>query len=124
MKRNTKIIIAIYLLAVLSIFNGCSTKEVENDLLLGRYISSEDRFSWVTLEANNKFTISFDAYSSYLGHGDFLLVDGMLTFNDAGINKKPKQYKFKIDGDSMKFESGEFASKFFIQGEVFNLIRK
>ncbi len=121
MKLNTKIIITICLFAVMSIFNGCSSKEVNNDVMFGKYISSEDRFSCVTLEANNKFIITFNVTSSYIGFGDFSVVDDMLTLNDTGIKEKPKQYKFKINGDSLIFESGEFASKFFMQGEVFKL---
>ena len=105
----------------MSILNGCSGKEVDNDVMLGKYISSEDRFSWVTLEANNKFIITFNVTSSYIGIGDFSVADGMLTLNDTGIKEEPKQYKFKINGDSLIFESGEFASKFFMQGEVFKL---
>ena len=121
MKRNTKIIIVICIFVVMPMLNGCSGKEVDSDVMLGRYISSEDRFSGVTLDVNNKFTVTFNVTSSYIGIGDFSVADGILTLNDTGIKEKPKQYKFKINGDSLIFESGEFASKFFVQGEVFKL---
>lgn len=121
MKRNIKIFIVICFFAVMLIFNGCSGKEKGNDLKLGKYISSEDRFSCVALEANNKFVIAFNLTSSYIGIGDFSVVDDMLILNDIGIKKEPKQYRFKINGDSLIFESGDFASKFFVQGEVFKL---
>lgn len=124
MKLNTRIIIVICLLSVMLLYNGCSSKNEDNGLKLGTYRSTESKFSWVSLAADNKFIITFNFISSYIGIGDYSVVDNKLILNDIGIKDKPKQYIFKIDGDSLTFESGEYASKFFKQGTVFKLVQE
>lgn len=123
MKRKRRALLMMCLLVMIPILYGCSSPKSNDELKLGHYVSKEDLFSLVVLEEDNRFTMWFSAYSSYLGSGEYTITDGMLILHDEGRADKETQYRFKINNDSLIFEDGEYASKYFEQGEVFKLER-
>lgn len=106
------------LLAVLSlIFTiGCSSKELKT----GKYVlqgTEVEVWAWVLLKEDSKFEFNRNMATSYLPIGTYEVNGGFLVLTVS----PDETYRFKINGDTLVFESGKMAEPFIEKGAIFKL---
>lgn len=94
MRNRTWIMVAALLIVM--VLSGCTRQNQE--LALGRYMS-EDRFSWVILEENERFLFSRAIYDSYLPLGSYQ-VDGDTLILHVSDDE---EYLFTIESEKLIF---------------------
>ncbi|WP_432666942.1 hypothetical protein R9X47_11350 [Wukongibacter baidiensis] len=99
---------------------GCSNKKNANELKVGKYVEVENGLAWVILKENNQFEFNRHIVTSYRPRGSYSIQDGelILRVNDS------EEYKFKIDGEKLVFESGTHIGSLAKEGAVFQLSDK
>ena len=84
------------------------------ELALGRYVS-EDGLAWVELKEDNRFEFCRYIATSYWPNGDYSIQEDELVLSVA----ENEQYRFSIVGDTIVFQSGEYAESLIEIGAVF-----
>jgi len=72
------------------------------------------------LKENNEFVFNRDNGTSYRPKGSYSIQDGELILKVSD----EEEYKFKIDGEKLVFESGKYAGSLLDKGAVFQLSDK
>ena len=88
----------------------------------GKYVMKDaemEEWAWVLLEEENQFTFNRNLATSYRPMGTYSVEKDelILKVRDNEI------YRFRIEGDSLIFESGEFAEGLVEIGTVFELTK-
>lgn len=100
--------------------SACSFQDKE--LSTGKYEMKDGKtadWAWVLLEEENHFIFNRNIATSYLPTGTYSVEDDelILKVNDQEI------YTFRIEGDRLIFESGEYAESMIEKGTVFELTK-
>ncbi len=120
--RKQRYITAFSVVLLLSIILiGCSSKEKEVELKLGKYIKEDTELlamSYITIEENNKFTFTWGIVMSYLPAGTYSIEKDKLTLY---VNDE-ETYLFTIDNDKLIFEDSSVDLSGIVEkGEVYVL---
>lgn len=114
-----KRLLMMIIIASLILTCSCSNKKNTNELKSGKYIEVESGLAWVVLKENNEFEFNRNI-ASYRPIGSYSIKDGELILK---VNDK-EEYKFKIDGEKLVFESGTYIKNLLKEGAVFQLSDK
>lgn len=115
-----KRLLMMIIIASLTLVCSCSNKKNANGLKSGKYVEVENGLSWVVLKENNEFEFNRHIATSYYPRGSYYVQDGELILK---VNDK-EEYKFKIDGEKLVFESGTYIGNLLKEGVVFQLSDK
>jgi outer membrane lipoprotein-sorting protein len=113
----------IVLFAVTILFtSGCSFQNSIEELVTGKYMMQDAKAedsAWVLLEDGNKFEYNRGGVTSYRPKGTYSVENNelILSVNDNEV------YRFKIKGNSLIFESGEYAESLIEIGTAFELTK-
>lgn len=114
-----KTMIALFL-AMLLFTSACSFQNGKDKLATGKYImqnAETEDLAWILLEDDNKFNFNRGSVTSYRPRGTYTVDNSELTLS---VNDN-EAYRFEIKGNSLIFESGEYAESLFEIGTVFEL---
>lgn len=95
---------------------GCSNRELKT----GKYIlqgTEVEGWAWVLLKEDSKFVFNRNMATSYLPIGTYEVNDGILVLTVS----TDETYRFRIEGDTLVFESGKMAEPFIEKGAIFKL---
>jgi hypothetical protein len=97
------------------LLSGCAQS---NELALGRYVmrgAQDEDFSWIELEANNRFTFNRNWVTSYRPMGTYSIENQRLTLR---VNAE-EFYVFRIVNKTLVFESEGSISSLIEVGAVY-----
>lgn len=99
---------------------ACTNKN--NEVTLGKYVLEDAEviaMAWLVLSEENQFVFNRNMLTSYWPSGNYTVEDGMLilTANEDEV------YTFKIEGDTLIFESGKYAEGLLKIGSRFTLVK-
>lgn len=115
-KRLVMMIIITSFILICSCYNNKKTSELKT----GKYVEMENGLAWVVLRENNEFEFNRHIATSYKPRGSYSIQNGELILK---VSDK-EEYKFKIDGEKLVFESGTFIGDLLKNGAVFQLSDK
>lgn len=113
MKRRLLMMIIITSLILIC---SCYNERNAYELKTGKYVEVDNGLAWVVLKENNEFEFN-RGIASYRPKGRYRIQDGQLILE---VSDK-EEYKFKIDGEILTFESGTYIKNLIKDGAVFQL---
>ncbi|WP_312654428.1 hypothetical protein [Proteiniclasticum sp.] len=112
--------VILFLAAFTLIAAGCVNREMTEEPEIGIYVlkgqESED-FAWVLLENGHQFQFNRHIATSYVPMGTYFVENDELILR-ADENE---MYRFRIQGNTLIFESGKTAESLVEKGAVFEL---
>lgn len=115
-----KRLLMMIIIATLILACSCSINKNSNQLKIGKYVKVENGFAWVVLEENNEFEFNRSIATSYRPRGSYSIQNGELILKVDDT----EEYKFKIDGEKLVFESGTYVENLLEKGTVFIRMNK
>lgn len=115
-----KRLLVMIIIASVILVCGCSNKKNVNELKIGKYVEVENGLAWVVLKKNNEFQFNRHIATSYDPIGSYNIQDGKLILK---VSDK-EEYKFKINGEKLVFESGTHIGDLLKEGAVFQFSDK
>lgn len=117
MKMKSMIILVIISVLFTS---ACAFGGRSKEPATGKYVMKDavmEDWAWVLLEEEHQFTFNRNLATSYWPMGTYSVEKDelLLKVHDKEI------YRFRINGDSLIFESGEFAEGLIEKGTIFEL---
>ena len=113
----------IYLIVMSMFILGMSACTIQSSkLALGKYVleDAEDiDMAWIELSADQHFVFNRNLATSYRPSGNYTVENNVLTLR---VNED-EVYTFKIEGDTLIFESGAYAESLLELGAQFKLLK-
>ena len=109
----------IFLVLIFITLSGCSSQSIKT----GRYVmenTANDDWSWIDINENNTYEFNAAIHVSYRPSGKYTVENNKLILK-VGDNSS---YTFRIDGNSLIFESTTTHGNFIKKGTVYTLKNK
>ena len=107
-------------LMIVFLVSACTIKN--NEVTLGKYVLEDAEvigMAWLVLSEENQFVFKRNMFTSYWPSGSYAIENGVLIL----IANENEVYTFKIEGDTLIFESGKHAEAFLEIGSRFTLVK-
>lgn len=114
--------ILLFIIIIALITSACTYQNKVEKRIIGKYVVNgvdSERLGWIMIEEDRTFVFNRGNATSYRPEGTYKVKQDklILSVNDDEV------YYFKINGDSLIFESGEMAEELIDIGTVYELIR-
>lgn len=107
-------------LMIVFLVSACTIKN--NEVTLGKYVLEDAEvigMAWLVLSEENQFVFNRNMFTSYWPSGSYAIENGVLIL----IANENEVYTFKIEGETLIFESGKHAEGLLKIGSRFTLVK-
>lgn len=107
-------------LMIVFLVSACTIKN--NEVPLGKYVLEDAEvtgMAWLVLSEENQFVFNRNMFTSYWPSGSYAIENGVLIL----IANENEVYTFKIEGETLIFESGKLAEGLLKIGSRFTLVK-
>ncbi len=107
-------------LMIVFLVSACTIKN--NEVPLGKYVLEDAKvtgMAWLVFSEENQFVFNRNMFTSYWPSGSYAIENGVLIL----IANENEVYTFKIEGETLIFESGKHAEEFLEIGSRFTLVK-
>lgn len=107
-------------LMIVFLVSACNIKN--NEVELGKYVLEDAEvtgMAWLVLSEENQFVFNRNMFTSYWPSGSYAIENNVLIL----IANENEVYTFKIEGDTLIFESGTHAEGLLKIGARFTLVK-
>ena len=107
-------------LMIVFLVSACTIKN--NEATLDKYVLEDAEvigMAWLVLSEENQFVFNRNMFTSYWPSGSYTIENNVLIL----IANENEVYTFKIEGDTLIFESGKHAEAFLEIGSRFTLVK-
>ena len=107
-------------LMIVFLVSACTIKN--NEVPLGKYVLEDAEITsmaWLVFSEENQFVFNRNMFTSYWPSGSYAIENNVLIL----IANENEVYTFKIEGDTLIFESGKHAEEFLEIGSRFTLVK-
>jgi len=105
---------------IVFLLSACTNRN--NEVTLGQYVLEDAEaidMAWLVLSEENQFVFTRSMLTSYWPSGNDAIENGVLIL----VANENEMYTFKIEGDTLIFESGTHAEGLLELGSRFTLVK-